>query len=156
MSYAVRNDGLGFRSVKSPEECEDGEAWSEMMPVIEPEIGAFQVDIERDRRISAGVLFSGVEYQSRPQDLDNIAGAAQIAFMAIMNGVDDSDLRWASDDSDFTWIASDNTLVPMDAKTMIEFAKHAASVKQALIFSGRAIKNMSPIPADFKEDHYWE
>ena len=32
MGYAIRNDGLGWRSVNCPEECIDGETYSDEQP----------------------------------------------------------------------------------------------------------------------------
>ena len=118
-------------------------------------IGSSHIDAERDRRIDAGVEFQGVMFQSREADRENIAGAAQIGFMAMLAGAQPGDLRWLSQAEDYAWIAADNTLVPMDAQTVVEFGKFAAGRKQALIFAGRQLKNMSPIPADYADDKWW-
>ncbi|AVO53638.1 DUF4376 domain-containing protein [Ectopseudomonas mendocina] len=122
-------------------------------PVTQPT--ALDVDIERDRRIDAGVEFQDVMFQSRATDRENIAGAAQLGFMAVVGGAQPDDLRWSNPDQDFTWIASDNSLVPMDAQTVVAFGKAAAERKQALIFAGRLVKGMEPIPADFTDDKWW-
>lgn len=113
------------------------------------------VDSERDRRIEAGIEFQGVRYQSRATDRENIAGAAQLGFMAMVAGAQAGDLRWSNPDQDFAWIASDNSLVPMDAPTVVAFGKAAAERKQALIYAGRQLKDMEPIPADFADDKWW-
>lgn len=113
------------------------------------------VDVERDRRIDAGVEFQGVTFQSRATDRENIAGAAQLGFMAMVGGAQAGDLRWSSPVTDFAWIASDNSLVPMDAPTVVAFGKAAAERKQALIFAGRQLKDMDPIPADYTDDKWW-
>lgn len=113
------------------------------------------VDVERDRRIDAGIEFQGVTFQSRATDRENIAGAAQLAFMAVVAGAQAGDLRWSSADADFTWIASDNTLVPMDAQTVVAFGKAAAERKQALIFAARQLKDMDLIPTDYTDDKWW-
>ena len=118
-------------------------------------VTAEAVDAERDRRIDAGVQFQGVMYQSRATDRENIAGAAQLGFMAVVSGAQPDDLRWSSPDDDFVWIASDNSLVPMDAQTVVAFGKAAAERKQDLIFAGRQLKDMSPIPADFADEKWW-
>ena len=114
-----------------------------------------QIDVERDRRIDAGVVFHGVMFQSRATDRENIAGAAQLAFMAVVAGAQAGDLRWSSPDQDFAWIASDNTLVPMDAQTVVAFGKTAAERKQALIFAARQLKDMESIPTDYTDDKWW-
>lgn len=37
MSYAKRNDNLGWRSVSGPDDCTADETYSEMQPVLEPQ-----------------------------------------------------------------------------------------------------------------------
>ncbi|WP_313410585.1 DUF4376 domain-containing protein [Stutzerimonas kunmingensis] len=113
------------------------------------------VDAERDRRIDSGFTFSGVLFQSRATDRENISGKALLAFMAQLNGAQPEDLRWANAQQDFAWIASDNSLVPMDAQTVIDFGNAAATHKQAHIFAARRLKDMNPIPDDFTADSWW-
>ncbi|OOL39148.1 DUF4376 domain-containing protein [Pseudomonas sp. FSL W5-0299] len=113
------------------------------------------VTIERDRRIEAGVTFRGIHYQSRATDRENIAGAAQLGLMAVIAGAQPGDYRWSDPDKDFTWISTDNDLVSMDAHTVMEFGKVAASAKQALIFAARALKDNAQIPTDFEDDKWW-
>ncbi|VXC71607.1 hypothetical protein PSEUDO8Z_160313 [Pseudomonas sp. 8Z] len=117
--------------------------------------GAADVDAERDRRIDGGIEFQGVTFQSRATDRENIAGAAQLGFMAVVSGAQPGDLRWSNADVDFAWIASDNSLVPMDAQTVVAFGKAAAERKQALIFAARQLKDMESIPADYTDDKWW-
>jgi hypothetical protein len=113
------------------------------------------VDLERDRRINGGFAFEGVQYQSRDTDRENIAGAAQLGFMAIVAGAQAGDLRWHGGSSDFQWIALDNSRVDMDAQTVVEFGKAAATYKQELVFAGSNLKEMTPIPADYTDDRWW-
>lgn len=113
------------------------------------------IDTERDRRIDSGLQFQGVTFQSRATDRENIAGAAQLAFMAVVAGAQPGDLRWSNADADFAWIASDNSLVPMDAQTVVAFGKAAAERKQALIFAARQLKEMASIPANYTDDSWW-
>lgn len=124
------------------------------LPVTAPELFA-KIDAERDRRIDAGVEFAGVHFQSRATDRENIAGAAQLGFMAMVAGAQPGDLRWSSPDQDFAWIATDNSLVPMDAQTVVAFGKAAAERKQTLIFAARMLKDMESIPSDYTEDKWW-
>lgn len=116
---------------------------------------AAAVDAERDRRIDAGMTFGGVLYQTRAGDRENIAGKAMEAFMAITAGVKSGDLRWSSPDRDFAWIAHDNSLVPMDAQTVVDFGKAASAHKETHVFAGRQLKDMQPIPADYADDRWW-
>jgi hypothetical protein len=127
-------------------------AWAPLPP---PPPDTSHVDAERDRRIAAGFVFGGVEYQSRPDDRENIAGAAVAALGAMMTGAQPGDLRWHGGDSDFLWIATDNTTHAMDAQTVFAFGQAAMAHKQAMIFAARAIKDADPIPADYTNDAYW-
>ena len=121
-------------------------------PVV---ISAAQVDTERDRRIDAGVTFDDVLYQSKTTDRENIAGAAQMAFMAVVGGAQPGDLRWSNPDQDFAWICAENTLVPMDAQTVVEFGRTAALRKSDLIYAGRTLKDMPEIPENYNDDAWW-
>ena len=114
-----------------------------------------RIDAERDRRINDGFVFDGVAYQSRPEDRENIDGAATAALEAKLGDAKPGDLRWHDDDTDFVWIAKDNSTHAMDAQTMFAFGKAALKHKQAHIFAARAIKDMDPIPDDFTADHHW-
>ncbi|TCU35459.1 DUF4376 domain-containing protein [Rhizobium azibense] len=113
------------------------------------------VDAERDRRITAGFVFNGFVFQSRPEDRENIMGASTAALAAMVNGAQPGDYRWHGEDSDFRWIDADNMMHPMDAQTVFAFGRAAMSHKQAHIFAARALKDMSPIPADYADDQHW-
>jgi hypothetical protein len=55
------------------------------------------------------------------------------------------------------WIAADNSLVAMDAPTVMAFDQAAAEHKRHLIFAARTIKDTSGgIPADYTDDSHWE
>lgn len=170
MRYAIINDGVvenvivadeGFTipgKLLVPTETA-GPGWSynggEFTPPPVPTPTADDVDAERDRRIAIGFVFNGKLFQTRPDDRENIAGASTAALAAIINGASEGDLRWHGGDSDFTWIAEDNSEVPMDAQTMFAFGQAAMAHKQTLIFKARALKNMTPIPSDYADDHWW-
>ncbi|WP_422402568.1 hypothetical protein [Pseudomonas sp. GZD-209] len=155
MSFAVRNDLRGWRAVDGPDDLLGDEHYSEEQPELPVSIGASEVDAERDRRIDAGVMFQGVMYQSRATDRENIAGAAQLGFMAVVAGAQPGDLRWSNPGEDYAWIATDNSLVRMDAQTVVAFGKVAAERKQMLVFAGRDLKDSSPIPVDYADDKWW-
>ncbi|WP_210183660.1 DUF4376 domain-containing protein [Ensifer sp. LC384] len=119
-------------------------------------VSAAAVDAERDRRIDSGFDYGGVAYQTRPDDRENIAGASTAALAAIVAGAAAGNLRWHGGDSDFVWIATDNSTHPMDAQTMFAFGQAAMAHKQAHIFAARALKDMTPIPADYASNGlYW-
>lgn len=106
------------------------------------------VNAERDRRLRR-FTFEGREFDfcdGRGSD-QNIAGAATLALAAVLTGV-----GW---DENFTWISADNATVPMSAQTCLNFGKAAADWKARHIRAARALKDMSPIPADFADDSRW-
>ena len=113
-----------------------------------------QVDAERDRRL-ARFPFGGRVYDFGSESQTNIAGAGTMALAAIISGKAAGDLRWADPDRDFGWIATDNTLTLMDAQTTLAFATSAGNWKSAHIMIGRALKDATPIPADFANDANW-
>lgn len=111
-------------------------------------IASDNVNAERDRRLRR-FTFEGRKFDfcdGRGSD-QNIAGAATLALAAVLTGV-----GW---DENFTWVAADNTTVPMDAQTCLNFGKAAADWKARHIRAARALKDMSPIPADFADDSRW-
>lgn len=113
------------------------------------------VDAERDRRIHSGFTFNGVRFQSRLEDQKRIAGAGTLAAVAIMNGAQPEDFRWHGGDTDFVWIAEDNSLVPMDAQTVIAFGQAAARHETLHVFAARALKDADPIPSNYIDDIHW-
>lgn len=113
------------------------------------------VDAERDRRIEGGLTFNGVRFQTRHQDERNVTGAVLLATNAILAGAQPGDLRWHGGPDDFVWIAEDNSIVTMDARTVIDFGKAVAAHKSAHILAARALKDADPIPADYTSNGYW-
>lgn len=148
----TRVDATAIAPPPSPEHRWIGGEWRPPEP-IPP--STTEVDAERDHRIANGFTFNGVRFQSRPEDRENIAGAALAALKAMVNGKGEGELDWFPGVPAFAWIAEDNSTVAMDAPTMFAFGEAAAAHKQALIFKARAIKDMDPIPADFADDSYW-
>lgn len=117
-------------------------AGNQPLPYVAPEVDlAGYVMARRDELVDGGVTFNGTEFQTRATDRENIMGASQLALMAIINGAEPGDLRWTNPDADFNWIAMDNSMVPMDAQTVIAFGQTAAARKQTLIMTARAIKD---------------
>lgn len=106
------------------------------------------LDAERDARIDAGFTYSGWLFQSRPSDRENIAGAAQAAFMALANGADPMSYHWHGDPvNPFQWITADNSLVSMTAPEVIALFNQGVQFKSALTFYCRARKNWVLDPA---------
>jgi hypothetical protein len=102
----------------------------------------------RTTAIDAGIAFGGVRYQTGADDRENIAGAAQLAALAVIAGAQPGDLYWHGGGNQFVWIAEDNSLVPMDAPTVIAFGKAVAAHKSACIFGARALKDTIAAAAD--------
>ena len=114
-----------------------------------------EVNFERNRRLAADFEFQGVMYQRDSVSLQRIAGAAQIASIAIAAGAQPDDMRWHGGASDFGWIASDDTVTPMDAQTVVAFGMAAAARETSLVFAARNLRNMDDVPEDFTDDKYW-
>ncbi|QTG13053.1 DUF4376 domain-containing protein [Agrobacterium tumefaciens] len=130
----------------------NGEVIEYVSSIIAPE----NVDSERERRVAAGFMFAGVFYQSRPEDRENIAGAALAALAALGEGAVPGDYRWHGGGTDFMWIAADNTMHPLDAQSTFAMGQAAMAHKQAHIFAARTLKDMNPIPADYATNPaYW-
>lgn len=110
---------------------------------------------ERDRRLKADFTFNGVQYQRDPVSLQRITGAATLAGFAIASGAKVGNLRWANPDRDFVWISSDDTPVPMDAQTCFAFGQAAANVETSLILAAKVLREMNPVPEDYKDSKWW-
>lgn len=119
------------------------------LPLAEAKARAAQrINQQRDEAFEAGFEFPAagsefpaVRYQSRQTDRENIAGAVQLATLAVMNGAQPGNMHWHGGEQSFVWITEANELTPMDAQTMIAFGQTAAAHKHALIFSARAKKD---------------
>jgi hypothetical protein len=134
-----------------PPTQEEVSAW-----IAANQVRQHHVNAERDRRLMS-FPFSGKTFDfcdNRGSDI-NIAGAGTLALAAIITGAQPGNLRWADANVDFTWVAADNSSVTMDAQTCLNFAKQAADWKARHIRKARALKDMSPIPADYASDSRW-
>lgn len=127
----------------------------EFSPPAPIPVSGLEVDAERERRVNSGFEHGERQYRSRPEDRASITENANLAAMAIMNGAQPGELNWLNDEEEFQWIDADNERVPMDAQSMINLARSAATHKNRLVFAARTLKGMSPIPADFADDKYW-
>lgn len=124
---------------------------------------SLRITEERDARIARGFYFNGHIYDSRPEDQKRISGSALLAFMVISAGGGTAgDNYWHingqtvdSTITEFGWITQDNQIVTMDAPTVIAFGKVAAEWERAHIFSARTLKDMDPVPDNYKNDMYW-
>jgi len=103
------------------------------------------INAERDRRL-ASFTFNGKRFDLTGSET-KISGAGTLALASVMTGA-----AW---DANFAWISADNVTVPMDAQTMLDFAKAAADWTARHIHAARAMKNMDKIPADYASDSRW-
>lgn len=114
-----------------------------------------QINSYRDQLISSGFWFNGVKFDSRSEDQKRINGSALLAYMAISAGAQEGDYYWHGGAEPFAWISKNNTLVTMDAPTVIEFGKVAAEHERTHVFAARTLKDMDPIPEDYTDPQYW-
>lgn len=125
-------------------------------PEPEPEpITSNTIDFERDQRIEHNFTFANTAFQ-----LDNISQQRIIAMgadarFAVLGGAQENNYRWADPDNDFGWIATDNSIMLMDAQTMVAFSDAAKLWVSKHIFAARAIKDMDPLPENYKDNMYW-
>lgn len=133
---------------------EDGQVVSR--PTSEPRtVTAEDVRAERDRRLALPFEFEGAIYDRDRVSVQRIAGAAQIAALAVASGAGPGDYHWHGGEAPFGWITVDDDVTPMDAATVVEFGKAAAARETALVFAARALRRMEPIPADYADDKWW-
>ena len=127
-----------------------------IIKVTPPPITRKQVDEEAERRTRAGFIFNGVHFQFDALAKSRITGAAALAHQAItVGGKAPTDTKWHGGETDFRWIATDNSLVTMDAATVLAFGAAAANWESRHVFAAAALKAMDPIPADYADDAYW-
>lgn len=122
-----------------------------------PPIQPWQVDQEKERRVSLGFIYDGKAFVTESQSqIDDILGMMTDSLEAItVDGAYPGNLHWASAKYEFSWPAADGTRVPMDAQTCLDFTRTAARRKSLLVAAGLALKAMDPIPADYMADKYW-
>lgn len=129
-----------------------------------------QVDDEAMRRIEGGFLYNGKTFDSTTVSIRRINGAGTLASIAVMNGAQPGNFYWqyppntwelpeetkqANGMTPFGWIVSDNTIMLLDAYMVIEMGAAAAAWERDHVFAARTLKNMNPIPLDYKDEIYW-
>ena len=110
---------------------------------------ASAVNAERDQRMRSPFTFGANQFDYDSDSQKRITGAGALAHIAItVGGKQPDDLRWHDGTADFVWIAADNTLVPMDAQTVLAFGQAAGAWESAHIFAARALKDAIAVAAD--------
>lgn len=83
-----------------------------------------------------------------------IDGASALAIAAMASGAQVGDLRWHGGTEDFAWITQDNSIILMDAQTVLGLGKAAAEHVRAHVFAARALKD-DPTITDVTADIHW-
>ena len=133
----------GKRIVSSSVGDKDGKpVWVNVLADIPPPAPATvdDVDAERDRRLNAGMLFSGVRFQTDDKARERIDRSRMSALAAVVAGAQGGDLQWHGLPVDFFWIAADDSRMPMDAQTMVAFGNAVAAREGMLIVAGNDLK----------------
>lgn len=55
----------------------------------------------------------------------------------------------------FAWFAADNSLVPMDAPTVVAFGKTVIAQAVPYLCRGHQLRDMEVIPSDYIHDKWW-
>jgi len=113
------------------------------------------VDLERDRRMKAGLPYAGTIFDFDDVSKSGITGMATLAGFAIGAGAQPGDLYWHGGSSPFVWVAQDNSFVPMDAPTTFGLGQAAATHEMTYIFVARTLKDLALVPEDYANDIYW-
>lgn len=100
-----------------------------------------EVNIIRDQKLRRPFPFNGVRFDYDDDSQKRITGAGALVHIAItIGGKLPNDPRWHDGGEDFVWIAADNSLVPMDAQTVLAFGQAAGAWDSAHVFAAKAIK----------------
>lgn len=99
-----------------------------------------KINAERDRRLVAPFTFNGVAFQADPVSRDLIGRAQLSALTALFSGAQAGDLRWHGKPLDFEWIAADNSRMPMDAQTVVQFGDTPSARDGLLVLYANSLK----------------
>lgn len=120
-------------------------------PPSPPPASGDQINVERDRRISAGTTvnvtgYGDIPLQGGERDQTNLLGLVTAAQVRLAGG-DTATLTKFRDAENV-----DHMLTPMQ---VIEMWSKGAAWISANYDASWALKAMDPIPADFADDSYW-
>lgn len=96
---------------------------------------------EMNRRKRIGFKFNTVWYQGDDASITNMTGLGMAATSAVINGAMDGDYRWSDPLKDFVFIARDNSMVPLDARTMMMLGQAAMNFSSSYAIASRKIKD---------------
>lgn len=135
----------------------DEEPFIEPNPLEQPDPAnvALAVDREADIRIQSGVVFNGILFDyDYAKAKTRISGIATLAGFAVLAGNGDK-LDWQEEGEPFTFYAKDNRHIPLTAAEMFAFGRTAAAWEGAHVRAARTLKDMDPIPEDYRDPKYW-
>lgn len=129
--------------------------WSNGTHTLVEVVSGKDVQIEADRRLSAGFQFGGHKYQSDPASRQAIIEAAMDAQLAVDEGAEGGNYAWPSNGVQFSWRSYANEDIPMDAPTVLLFHRTAREHRDRIRKAAARLKDQFPIPADYKSDKHW-
>jgi len=125
--------------------------FGEIASYVPPPVTSQQVNIERDRRVAEGCqvdipALGKVTLQGRDQDLRNLQGLAFAASMRIQQG-DYTHLTTFRDRQNVDW--------EMTPAQILHLWKEGAEFVSSVYAVAWMLKDQSPIPSNYTEDHLW-
>lgn len=114
------------------------------------------VDVERDRRINAGIIFNGILFQSDAVSRNN-ANSYTLTLLSYLFGGSATvgDFYWHGGPNPFSWTTANNSVYVMDAYVMRDFINALNDHFAILTLSATRIKQLPGIPLDYTEDVHW-
>lgn len=126
--------------------------FGEIAPYVPPPVTSSQVNAERDRRVAEGCLVEipglggKVALQGRDHDLRNLQGLTIAATLRLQQG-DYTHLTTFRDRNNVDW-----ELTPSQ---IIHLWKEGADFVSSIYAVAWMLKDQSPIPSNYNEDHLW-
>lgn len=117
---------------------------------------AADVDIERDRRIDAGIIFNGVLFDSDNTSRNN-ANSYTLTLLTYLFGGSATPgyYYWHGGGTPFSWTTASNSAYVMDAYTMRDFINALNDHFALFTLSATRIKSLPVIPLDYTNDVHW-
>ncbi|MBS3648616.1 DUF4376 domain-containing protein [Pseudaminobacter sp. 19-2017] len=130
--------------------------------LVDATVTSEEVNAEALRRIEQGFRFNGKMFDNDTLSNRRISGAGTLALAAITQGKLPGDYHWHLTQAEidagglpFSWIVKDNTTMLLDCHQVFELGQAAAAWEKAHVFAARALKDMGPVPLDYRDDKHW-
>ncbi|WP_107497434.1 DUF4376 domain-containing protein [Thalassobius sp. I31.1] len=131
---------------------DNGWTLSEDAPLLSPTKA--DVSQERDRRLAAGFMFLGHQFQADETSIVKINGAVSMAMLAQATGVATDEPNWKQG-APLIWRAADNSDVELTIAQTFAFGLAAGAFVDVTTRAAHALKDMDPIPQDYADDIQW-